>query len=108
MLAGNRLNVTKILTKFQEFMKEQYSKKDRNFLERHGRLVFLSFLKKIINESGYSFKEPQISEEKRLDIAITFYQHQYVIELKMWRGEKAHDNGLNQLAEYLELQGLSW
>jgi len=41
-----------------------------------------------------------------LDIAITFYQHKYVIELKVWRGKKAHATGLNQLADYLDKQGL--
>ncbi|MEN0051427.1 MAG: AAA family ATPase, partial [Bacteroidota bacterium] len=107
MLPNNALNVTKILTKFQDFMKEQHSEKDRAFLEREGRLVFLSFLKPIINGGGYAFKEPQISEERRMDITITFYNYQYVIELKVWYGEKAHQKGLLQLNDYLNKQGLS-
>jgi len=69
-------------------------------------LIFLAFLKPILNGGGFAFKETQISEEKRLDIVISFYQHKYVIELKVWRGPKAHQKGLNQLAAYLESQGL--
>jgi hypothetical protein len=68
--------------------------------------VFLAFLKPILNGHGHSFKEPQISEEKRLDIAITFNQHKYVAELKLWRGQKAHEAGLRQLADYLDRQNL--
>ena len=106
LLPGQGLNVPKALLKFQELMKVEYNKKDRDFLERQGRLVFLAFLKPILNGHGYAFKEPQISEEKRLDILITYYQHQYVIELKLWRGQQAHENGLNQLADYLDRLGL--
>jgi hypothetical protein len=48
----------------------------------------------------------QISEEKRLDIVITFANRKYVLELKRWAGEAAHRRGLKQLADYLERQGL--
>jgi hypothetical protein len=89
------------LRKFQVFMQEQYSKHDRDFLERQGRLVFLAFMKPILNGHGYDFKEVQISEERRLDVTITFYQHKYVAELKIWRGQAAHEEGLNQLDDYL-------
>jgi AAA-like domain/PD-(D/E)XK nuclease superfamily len=98
------LNFEAVLLGFQSFMKQEYSRKDRDFLERHARLVFLSFLKPIINGAGYDFKEPQISEEKRLDVVITYYEHKYIAELKLWRGEKLHEKGLIQLANYLETQ----
>ncbi|MEO0041803.1 MAG: hypothetical protein RL329_1251 [Bacteroidota bacterium] len=98
------LNLEAVLLGFQSFMKREYSRKDRDFLERHARLVFLSFLKPIINGAGYDFKEPQISEEKRLDVVITYYEHKYIAELKLWRGEKLHEKGLIQLANYLEAQ----
>lgn len=106
LLPGNRLNLEKVLNGFQDFMKAEFNEKDRTFLERHGRLVFLAHLKPIINGSGYDFKEPQISEEKRLDIVLTFYQHRYLLELKRWMGQKAHLEGLEQLVEYLNFQNL--
>jgi hypothetical protein len=101
-LPNNVLNLELVLQKFQAFMQEQYSKHDRDFLERHGRLVFLAFMKPILNGHGYDFKEVQISEERRLDVTITFYQHKYVAELKIWRGQVAHEEGLEQLSDYLD------
>ncbi len=111
---GNRLEVIKpdkqldielLLLKFQQFMKEQYREKDEAFLEREGRLIFLSFLQPILNGGGYTFVEPQISEEKRLDIVVTYYQYKkYIIELKRWYGPKKHLAGLDQLSDYLERQ----
>ena len=102
-LLGNGLNIEKILTRFQQFMKEQYSSKDIKFLESQGRLLFLSFLAPIVNGTGFVFKEVQISEEKRLDAVITYNNHKYIIELKVWRGEEYHEKGLKQLADYLDI-----
>jgi hypothetical protein len=101
------LNMEAVLLGFQAFMKKEYSKQDRDFLERHGRLVFLAFIKPIINGGGFDFKEPQVSEERRLDVAITYLADKFVAELKLWRGEKAHQKGLLQLNSYLDGQGLN-
>ena len=86
-------------------MKENYSKKDEIFLEREGRLLFLAFIKPIINGVGYAFKEVQISEEKRLDVVIIYNSNKYIIELKIWHGEKYHERGLKQLSDYLDING---
>ena len=102
-IEGNGLNIEKILLRFQQFMKEQYSEKDEKFLEREGRLLFLAFIKPIINGVGFDFKEVQISEEKRLDIVITYNNHKYIIELKIWHGDNYHQKGLKQLANYLDI-----
>ena len=105
-LPNKALDMQKVLINFQAFMKKEYSAKNREFLERDGRLIFLAFIKPIINGAGYDFKEPQISQEKRLDVVITYYQHQYVAELKIWRGTLAHEKGLAQLVDYLDRMGL--
>ncbi|MGL5575432.1 MAG: AAA family ATPase [Sarcina sp.] len=102
----NGLDMEKVLLKFQQFMKENYSTRDKEFLERHGVLLFLAFIKPIINGVGFDYKEVQISEERRLDIVISYNQHKYIIETKIWHGEIAHKNGLEQLRNYLEIEGL--
>ncbi|MCP4131329.1 MAG: AAA family ATPase [bacterium] len=96
------LDFEKVLLKFREFMKKEYSSKDKDFLERNGRLLFLAFIKPIINGYGYDFKEVQISEELRLDVVITYLNQKYVVELKIWRGDVAHQKGLAQLSQYLD------
>jgi energy-coupling factor transporter ATP-binding protein EcfA2 len=105
--SDNSLNMELVLTKYQAFMREQYSQKDRKFLERNGRLVFLAFVKPILNGKGFDFKEAQISEERRLDVVLTYYNSKYVAELKIWRGAEAHEKGLVQLADYLDRQALN-
>lgn len=101
--SGN-LDIKKIFKKFQEFIKDQYNRKDHNFIERNGRLLFLAFIRPILNGRGFDFKEVQVSEEKRLDVVVTFDNKKYIIELKIWRGEMYHKAGIIQLCEYLNLQ----
>ncbi|WP_294349074.1 GxxExxY protein [uncultured Clostridium sp.] len=100
------LDFEKVLLKFQQFFKEQYSTLDSKFIEREGRLLFLAFIKPIINGTGFDFKEVQISEEKRLDVIVTYLKEKYLVELKIWRGEEYHKKGLKQLVEYLDNQDL--
>ncbi len=83
VLDDQQLDLPAILLAFQLFMREEQSEKDAKFLERQGRLIFLAFLKPILNGGGFAFKEPQISAEKRLDLIITFFQHRYLLELKV-------------------------
>jgi len=104
--SDNSLDFEKILLKFQAFMKEQYSEHNTAFLERDGRLIFLAFLKPIINGKGFDFKEVQIAQEKRLDVVVTYGQYKYIVELKIWYGPQYHKEGLVQLAEYLDAQGV--
>ena len=96
------LNLELVLQKFQQFIKENYTTQDTQFLEREGRLLFLSFLRPILNGKGFDFKEPVIGEERRIDIVITYLNRRYVIELKRWRGKKYHEAGLQQLSDYLD------
>jgi len=85
-------------------MKFQYGRGNREFLEKDGRPVFLAFIKPIINGKGFDFKEVQISEEKRLDVVLTYINHKYIIELKKWCGIEYHRKGIVQLSDYLERQ----
>ncbi len=109
------LNIEKVLKRFQQFMHIEKSTKCNQelnksnysyYLERHGRLLFLAFIKPIINGTGFDFKEVQVSEEKRLDVVITYNRFKYIIEMKIWRGSKYHEDRVKQLCDYLDIHGL--
>ncbi|MCP4699389.1 MAG: AAA family ATPase, partial [Gammaproteobacteria bacterium] len=100
------LDVKLILQRFQAFMQGNHSRRDRKFLEREGRLLFLAFLKPILNGRGFEFKEPVVADERRMDIVITCQNQRHVIELKRWYGEKYHQEGLQQLSDYLDIYSL--
>ena len=103
---GNDIDLEYILLRFQSFFKENYSHTDKNFIEREGRLIFLSYLQPIINGKGYVFKEPVTGNDRRMDLVVTYNEKRYVVELKIWRGEEYHQNGLKQLNDYLDIYSL--
>jgi len=96
-----------VLSKFQELMKAEYRDRDAKFIEREGRLLFLAFVKPIINGIGFYFVESQTRQDNRMDVVITYNRKKYIIELKIWHGELYEGKGLNQLAEYLDSQNQS-
>ena len=52
------------------------------------------------------FKENVTTEDKKMDLVVTFNDKRYVIELKIWYGKKYITDGLKQLADYLDSYSL--
>ena len=99
------LDMELVITRFADLMHEEYRESTVPFLERQGRLVFLSFLKPIINGAGFYYVEPQTRDNHRMDLVVTYGSEEYIIELKIWRGEKYEEQGRDQLASYLTDRG---
>jgi len=90
------------LRKFAEHYSEIFSNTDTKFLERHGRLLFLSYLKPLINGRGFYHIESQLIDLRRMDIVVDFGQQQFIIELKLWDGKVKQREAYSQLCGYLE------
>ncbi len=103
---NGKLNFERVIERFSDLMHEEYRTADQQFLERQGRLLFLCFLKPIINGTGFYYVEPQTRENSRMDLIVTFGGEEFVIELKIWRGTKYEERGRDQLSEYLAVRGL--
>jgi hypothetical protein len=96
------LDMDLIMAKFQQLMISEYRKSDETFIEKQGRLLFLCFLKPIINGCGHYVVEPQTRDDKRMDIVVFYGSQEYIIELKIWHGEKRFNDGINQIAMYMD------
>ncbi len=101
------LNMEMVIGRFKEIMAERYKDSDQKFLEYHGRLLFLCFLKPIINGTGFCYFEPQTKNGGRMDLIVNYNQKEYIVELKIWRGSKYETDGKTQLAQYLQQRNLS-
>ena len=64
--------------------------------------MFLLYLKPIINGVGNYYIENETRDETRTDVVIDYLGHQYIIELKIWRGNAYHTRGEAQIAGYLD------
>ena len=94
-----------VVTRFRDLLQEEYRDSTVPFLEREGRLLLLTFLKPIINGVGFYYVEPQTRSNRRMDLVVTYGREEFIVELKIWRGDKYEERGRDQLADYLEVRG---
>ena len=101
-ITGGHLNMRRLLEKFVEAFSELYGKEDEKFVEDVGRKYFILFLKPIINGIGNYSVEPRTRNNQRMDLVIFYRGEQYILELKLWRGNAYNERGEEQLAGYLD------
>lgn len=97
-----QLDMDKVMEKFVEYFSDLYNTNDQSFVEEQGRKLFLLYLKPIINGTGNYYVEAQTRDRKRTDIIVDYFGKQYIIELKIWRGNEYKTRGEKQLKEYLD------
>ena len=100
------LDVELIITKFIARFHEIYGDKPDRFIEEDGRKCFLIYLRPIINGIGSYYIEAQTRDNRRMDIVIDHLGKRYIIELKIWHGQKYNEDGEKRLSDYLDSYGL--
>ncbi|MBW7877573.1 MAG: ATP-binding protein, partial [Candidatus Cloacimonetes bacterium] len=75
-------------------------------LEITPHTLFMAWLQRLVNGGGTIHREYALGR-KRLDILVTFAGQRFVTEIKLYKGPKTLDEGLNQIGEYLDQIGLS-
>ena len=101
-IKDGQIDMDLLLTRFAVHFNDIYGKNDDAFIEKMGRKLFLLYLKPIINGIGNYYIEAQTRDETRTDVVIDYLGHQYIIELKIWRGNAYNERGESQIAGYLD------
>ncbi len=101
-IVDGQLDMRRILETFIETFDYLYGDEDETFLEDAGRRNFMLFLKPIINGIGNCYVEPQTRNRERMNLVIAYRGQQYIVELKVWRGNAYHERGEKQLSDYLD------
>ncbi len=97
------LDVPRLFARFIDHMNKTYKMDhDNEFIENDARKVFLTYLRPVINGIGSYHIEEQTRDHDRMDVVIDYLGKQYVIELKIWRGNAYNERGEQQLCRYLE------
>ncbi len=100
-ICNGHLNMELVLNKFVVYFNDLYGDRTEGFLEEDGRRYFLLFLRPIINGTGNYYIESRTRNMRRTDVVIDYQGEQFVIELKIWRGNEYHNRGEEQLTDYL-------
>ena len=101
-ITGGRLNMRLVLERFVVHFNDLYKDQDGHFLEEAGRRYFLLYLKPIINGTGNYYIEAETRNRERTDVVVDYRGEQFVIEMKIWRGNAYHTRGEKQLTDYLD------
>lgn len=101
-LVSGMLQMDLVMKKFYEYYEEIYSENDQKFIEDNGRKLFLLYLKPIINGTGNYYIEAQTRDNRRTDIVIDYKGRQFIVELKIWRGNEYNLRAEEQVFQYLE------
>jgi len=101
-LCKGHLNMRLILEKFAVHFHDVYGNQREEFLEEAGRRYFLLYLKPIINGKGNYYIEAETRDRERTDVIVDYQGEQFVIEMKLWRGDAYHARGEEQLKGYLD------
>ncbi len=103
---GN-LDVRTIMEHFIAEHNRIHRDKTDKFLEEEGRERFITYLAPIINGTGTYTIEEQTRDQRRMDIIIHYLGRRYIIELKIWHGDRYNEKGEKQISDYLDYFGLT-
>lgn len=99
---NGRLDMNRVLVKFCEHFNDIYGGESDSFIEEKGRKLFMLYLRPIINGVGHYYVEARTRDNTRTDLVVDYLGQQYVIEMKIWRGNAYNERGEKQLREYLD------
>jgi len=102
IVKNNFFDMELCLTKFAQHYREIYNKFDVPFFEKHGLLLFITYLKPLINGRGFYHLESQFTDYRRMDIVVDFNKDQFIIELKIWHGDEYKEKAYEQLMGYMD------
>ena len=101
-ISNGRLNMERVLEKFVACFHDIYGANNDKFVEEYGRKFFLLYLRPIINGTGNYYIEAQTRDSRRTDIIVDYAGEQFIVEMKIWRGNEYNERGEQQLADYLD------
>ena len=101
-IQSGRLDMKRVLAKFVEYFHGVYEENDEKFVVSYGRKIFLLYLKPVIMGTGNYYLETQTRDAGRTDVVVDYLGEQFVIEMKIWRGNEYNERGERQLSEYLD------
>jgi len=107
IITASGFNMQTCLERFAKYYYQYYNERDINFIEREASKLFLMFLSSVLNGEGFVYIETGLADGRSMDIVATYQGQQFIIETKIWYGEKRHDAAYDQLQGYMDKMSLT-
>jgi hypothetical protein len=95
-----------LLKDFQVFWRENAAiwREKYEYKEAAPQLILQAFLQRVLNGGGQIIRE-MAAATGRADLCVIYQERKYPIELKIRRGDKTYEEGLEQTAAYMDTLG---
>ncbi|MDR1920020.1 MAG: ATP-binding protein, partial [Tannerellaceae bacterium] len=105
-LKDGRIDMDFLMRDFQQFWRENSEIWGERFSYKEAapHLILMAFLQRVVNGGGQIHRE-MVAGKGFLDICLIYEGEKYPIELKIRRGEKALQEGIEQTARYMDTYG---
>jgi hypothetical protein len=105
-VAGDGLDMRRLLGEFQEFWRENSEiwSEVYAYKEAAPHLILLAFLQRVVNQKATLTRE-FAAGRGRIDVCIHYTDKKYPIEIKVLKGPKTIEKGFEQLAHYMDRMG---
>jgi hypothetical protein len=105
-LKDGKIDMDYLLQDFQQFWRENSAIWVERFQYREAapHLILQAFLQRVLNGGGELIRE-LAAGTGRADLCVVYENHKYPIELKIRRGEKTYNEGLEQTVQYMDIFG---
>ena len=99
---NDRIDMNLLLQDFQSFWRENSAIWVERFQYKEAapHLILMAFLQRVINGGGNVTRE-LASERGRLDLCVHYKEKRYPIEIKIFRGQKTIEQGIEQTFQYM-------
>jgi len=74
--------------------------------EATGQYLLMAYLELVVRQVGGDLFSEVNSGTGRLDLLVVYHGRRYIIETKIWDGQAEFEQGLAQLARYLDSEGV--
>jgi hypothetical protein len=103
---GKNIDISGLLKGFQGFWRDNSEawRERFQYKEAAPHLILMAFLQRAVN-GGARIDREYATGTRRVDICVTYKEKRYPLELKLVRSEKTREEGLKQLAGYMETLG---
>ena len=105
--AAGELALTPLLDNFRDFIGRagfrilQVPETPKEYVGQH---LLFAYLEQVVLQAQAVMHLEVQTGRGRIDLLINHRQRKYIVETKIWQGEKSYRNGMQQLAAYLKLE----
>jgi hypothetical protein len=105
-LKKGKMDIQILLKDFQQFWRENSDIwiEKMQYKEAAPHLILQAFLQRVLNGGGNIIRD-MAAGTGRLDLGVVYDGKTYPIEIKLWKGGKYYQRGLEQAARYIDVYG---